>query len=194
MIEARIIRRNIVLIVKRAGELDVKVLKAIRTGLARGLLLAAGAAESKYLHGPRPKNLGVLSGRLSQSVTTNVSATDGGITGRIGSNVAYAAFHEFGFHGTINISAHTRVLENLDEFGADQDMRRTYTDDQGHFVGYRDTRKQASGKFAHAADVVQFVRAHTRNINYEGRPFIRPAVEVSKEDIGNEIAKELQAI
>lgn len=193
---ARIVGKNVVLVVRGLESLPSRILQAASIGLSRGLQIAAGVAQKSYLTGPRPARLGVRSGRLRGAVTSSVETrvSDGGVVGRLSNNVAYAGFHEFGFHGQVNVSAHTRVLENIGEFGDDLDGRRLWKERGGRVIGYRDTRKQASSRMKHFADTVQFVRAHTRNISYDGRPFLRPALVESQPVILRELKRELAGL
>ena len=50
----------------------------------------------KYLSGPRPEKLGVITGRLRSSIKFKVEQSDNVISIRFGSDVPYAAIHEFG--------------------------------------------------------------------------------------------------
>jgi phage gpG-like protein len=49
-----------------------------------------------YLTGPRPGKLGVKSGRLRSSIRFKVKEDDKGLAVQIGTDVPYAAIHEFG--------------------------------------------------------------------------------------------------
>jgi phage gpG-like protein len=65
---------------------------------------------------------------LRNSISSDVeSGPDGRIVG-VGTNVAYGAFHEFGFRGVQNVKAHTRVISQVDRFGAEIDSRRVLRD------------------------------------------------------------------
>ena len=76
---------------------------------------------SRRLAGPRPTYLGVITGNLSSSIAVGrTEKITGGYEVKIGTNVVYAAIHEFGFKGPIDIksfirgtsrvSAHTRKM------------------------------------------------------------------------------------
>lgn len=69
-------------------------------------------------------------GKLAQSINFKVEGND---YAEVGTNLVYAAYHEYGFHGRVQVSQHTRN-------GA-------------------------------------LVRAHGRNVNYPGRPYLRPALD-----------------
>ena len=50
------------------------------------------------------------SGRLSRSIKQRVEEMqDGSVRGLIGTNVDYGIIHEFGFHGAVNVRAHSRM-------------------------------------------------------------------------------------
>ena len=101
-----------------------------------------------------------ITGTLIRSWAAMVPAIreENGWLGGAGSNLEYADYHEFGFHGTVQVRAHERRAA------------RTRT---------------ASGKFRkRAADAgTHSVRAHTRDVNYAGRPYARPALAECKDQI-----------
>jgi hypothetical protein len=158
---------------------DDRVIKALGVGLARALLIAVGIAQVNYLSGPRPGVLDVITGRLRGNVASEVEISGNQVTGRIGDNMPYAAFWEFGFQGTEQVAEHTRVT-SISHFNGSV-----------YVLQHGGTKRQAKRSLKRN-DIVGFsvVRAHTRTINNPGRPFIRPALE--RTDIGGEIAKELQ--
>nr|DAV40984.1 MAG TPA: virion morphogenesis protein [Caudoviricetes sp.] len=95
-----------------------------------------------------------LRGSIHQEVTREGSA----IIGRVGTNVEYAAVHEYGFAGTQTVREHLR------------------------------TQKKAFGRALKTPKKVT-VSAHTRQVNYPVRSFLRSAME----DQGSEIMTELAA-
>lgn len=64
----------------------------------RGVVNMADWSVNNRLTGPRPKFLGVKSGRLRSSISVSRGA-DRSLTFFIGTNVEYARIHEFGFSG-----------------------------------------------------------------------------------------------
>lgn len=70
----------------------------------------------------------------------------------VGTNVRYAAIHQLGFDGNINIGAHTRKVKSRDVFG------------KIDIAGVLKRRKVAKG--------IGFVRAHTRHMTMPARPFL----------------------
>jgi phage gpG-like protein len=184
-----------------AKAVDARVLQAIETGLARGLLIAAGDAQKNFIQdGPRLKGefgpgarLTSRSGALRKSINTKTNRTQNVVRGEIGSVLKYAAIHEFGFHGVMNVRAHVRATGQWTDdpnWGGEQiDTRRQWTDRDGNFLGFRDTRKQAARSQKKGFVTVQFVKAHTRRVDYAGKPYIRPAL--ARTDIVGEINAEL---
>lgn len=70
---------------------------------------------------------------------------DNGWKGGIGSGrTEYAAYHEFGFQGSVQVRAHARCVSQV--YG----------------------RK--------VSNVTAQIRAHSRNVDYKGRPYARPAL------------------
>lgn len=60
---------------------------------------------SEKLSGQVLKN---RTGTLRRSIIERVEETDTAITGIVGTNLVYAAVHEYGFSGTVNVREHTR--------------------------------------------------------------------------------------
>ena len=194
------IKGNAQLVIKKLQAVPASIDKALATGLSRGLLYAASVAQRQFLSGPRPAVLDVRTTRLRNSIATEVEPSGPTIIGRMGSNVSYAAFHEFGFHGLVNVRAHTRIPAfHSVSTGKQIDIRRSLHDDKGNFVGYKESNQGAFYRLGRkmrvqlAFNVVQ-VRAHSRKIDYAGRPYIRPALEASLPTITTEINRELKAV
>jgi phage gpG-like protein len=103
--------------------------------------------KDTYLSGPRPRNLGVVSGRLRSSITKEVTTDGESFTITEGSNVSYAAIHELGFSGSVQVPAHQRVVKKV--FG------RTVPG------GVRN---------------VSWVGAHSMKMNMPARPFLNPGM------------------
>lgn len=93
--------------------------RAIARGMQRGGLLIAGRIQAQRLSGKGPfpaaqKKLGVRTGRLRQSVrATHPQIKGNEVTISIGSNVRYAAAHEFGFSGTVAVKRHEVTMTKL---------------------------------------------------------------------------------
>lgn len=189
MIKATITSQNEQLVIASAKTLDARILQACEIGLARGLLAVVRTAQADYLSGPRPAKLDRVTSRLYGSVTSHVTRNATSVIGRVGSNLKYAAYHEFGFHGTVNVRAHSRVIENLG--GKGQSLAVT----AGRVVsGILQTRKEVARRQKTGVAVVQFVQAHARSVNYAGKPFVRPALKKNEPVIIAEITKELSTL
>lgn len=55
--------------------------------------------------------LKVRTGTLRRSITEKVDEQPDSISGIVGTNVAYAAYHEYGFKGTESVKAHLRTIK-----------------------------------------------------------------------------------
>lgn len=72
--------------------------------LKQGMMIAEGVSQTKYLTGPRPEKLGVVTGLLRSSVKSGAQLGGGsgifaiGIlrAGMAGDSIKYAAIHEYG--------------------------------------------------------------------------------------------------
>lgn len=101
----------------RAQGAPERVLQALRTELDRQNELTIGYAQKNKLSGPRPEKLGVVTSRLRNSLRRNDATISGTtITGAIGSNVKYAAVHEYGFDGDVQVKSFVRHLARRDVF------------------------------------------------------------------------------
>lgn len=190
---------NYPVIVAKLRQLAPALRGPVERGLMRGLEQVSRTSQNRYLSGPRPQRLGVVTTRLRQSIAIKTRDDGTNIVGRVGSNVAYAAFHEFGFKGSVPVAAHTRVtsVSNVRGIirGAELRMLRGPIQDQaGNVVGYKRSLKSALGKSKVRSVGIAFVKAHTRRMDYAGRPFIRPALERERDLIVREIERGLTGI
>jgi len=170
--------------------LDQRILEATAQGLQAGLLLVAGIAQREFLSGPRPARLGVVSGRLAGSLSPEVQVSANSVTGRITSSAPYAAFHEFGFHGTEQVRAYDRATHVFNARGRQIEPRRAYRDTKGQRQGWKETKLHAAQRRSRTA-TIGHVRAHQRRVNYDGRPFLMPAMEKGAPMVMEEIKKRI---
>lgn len=191
---------NLNLVIRNLNTADPRILLAARIGLRRGLEYVATDSKKNYFRPSRaagnPRRLVSLSGRLRQSIGTALISNGNTITGQIGTNVSYGAYHEFGFHGTQQVRAHTRIV-GIFRKGKQVDQRRRYTR-KGEVLGLRDTYAQALARTRISAlqgitVIRQQVAAHTRRVDYYGRPFVRPALLQGRPMILEEIQKAIKA-
>jgi phage gpG-like protein len=187
------------LVIKSVGELPNKILLAASIGMQRGLLFAVGVAQREFMSGPRPERLAAVSGRLRASLGAETKLSGNSVIGRAGATVPYAAYHEFGFRGSMQVRAHTRVRRAFDpETGETVEVRRAIIHREQGFLGWRESkgraiqRLQAKGVSV-GAQTVQ-VRAHSRRVNYAGRPYLRPALEQTMPQIVEEINQEIATV
>ena len=202
MIKATVTAQNEQVVIKSAETLDDRILQALGTGLARGLLITVGVVQREFIQdGPRIKGefgpgarLHSVTGRLRTGTWSKVSRRGQQVVGNIGNNVKYAAFHEFGFHGVQNVRAQSRVIDQVNGAGRQIDTRRAIRSDKGELLGFKESRK-ASTKFQKTGVVlVQYVKAHQRKVNYQGKPFVRPALLQQTPVIKGELQKELATV
>ena len=193
---------NISVAVKGLGNLNAAMLPAAAKGLAVGLEHARGVAMRRFLSGPRPEVLDVVTTRLRGSISTAVRIEGGQVRGTIGSNVTYAPFHEFGFKGSVKVKEHTRAVDHLDrveKIKTDKKGRRSsqlyrFAKD-GSVVGYKTTLAKLAAARGQMMEVgYQAIGEHQRTVNYAGKPFIRPAVLASTNVIAFEVRKQLALI
>jgi phage gpG-like protein len=127
-----------------------RALQAMAKELDRQNELTIGYAQQNRLSGPRPGTLGVRTGRLRGSIRrTNATISGDAITGAIGTNVAYAAVHEYGFDGQVQVRSFTRKVRSRDVR-----VKRKIT-----------------------AKGIGFVRGFTRHMRMPARPYIMPSIE-----------------
>lgn len=75
--------------------------------ITRGSLTVQARVKEQKLTG---QVLSVRTGTLRRSINRRIEAGPDGIFATVGTNVRYAAIHEYGFNGTSNVKAHTRKI------------------------------------------------------------------------------------
>lgn len=175
--------------------LENRFFQGAERALQYGLVHAVGISMKEYLSGPRPTRLDVRSTRLRNSITHRVDRTAEGLDGRIGTNVTYARIHEMGFRGTVNVRAHTRIVEQQNAKGESFDGRESYRDANSQFIGFKSgSRRRSARQQKDGIVLVQFVRAHQRKLNYAGKPFLAPALEQATPILMDRLAAEISDI
>lgn len=102
-----------------SGLKPAALVRAVTLGMRRGTLLIASAVQSQRLTGqgpfaPSQQRLGVVTGRLRRAVRATAPVVNGDqVMTSIGANVSYAAAHEFGFRGIVNVRAHEVTMTKL---------------------------------------------------------------------------------
>ena len=119
---------------------------AVADGLARALARASldlqADAQGKLSRGV----LQSRTGALRASILATVSASTGRASAEIGSDLPYAAFHEYGFQGIETVSAHLRTI------------------------------KQAFGRPLRSGSERIAVGAYDRKVDYPAHSFLRSAL------------------
>jgi phage gpG-like protein len=72
------------------------LLRIIQPVMKENMFIAERDSKINYLSGPRPHILGVISGRLRNSIKTRTRRHGNVLEGSIGTNVKYGPIHEFG--------------------------------------------------------------------------------------------------
>ncbi len=93
---------------KKLGSLAGDVRKEVKDSLVRLSLKLVAKIKAEKLSG-RP--LKVRTGTLRRSISYRLSDTGTSMTSYIGTNVDYAAAHEFGFNGTVTVREHVRQVK-----------------------------------------------------------------------------------
>ena len=194
---------NLPMILATLNSLPARFRAGLRRAMSRGLQITSGVAQRDYMSGPRPSRLAVVTGRLRSSIATTVDATESDrLIGRIGTIIPYGSFHEFGFQGEELVGAHFRVTSEqgvkrgrlgLWSVGAVDSRRAIRERGTGRIVGYKESRLVASQRRLTLAQG-GWVRAHTRKLNYPGRPYLLPAIETTKDQYGPIAIEELTTI
>ena len=85
------------------------VLKALQHDVSRLALTLLTKVKAEKLSGQVLKNqTGNLRASINQRVETFGRSA---VVGSVGTNMSYAAAHEFGFHGPVNVKAHLRMVK-----------------------------------------------------------------------------------
>lgn len=78
---------------------------SMRTAVQRLSIIVQSAVKADKLTG---QALHVRTGTLRRSINRVVTETERGVYATVGTNVKYAAIHEYGFNGDQTVRAHTR--------------------------------------------------------------------------------------
>jgi phage gpG-like protein len=160
------------------------LMPAMRRGIVEGAELAAGRIQQQRLTGAGPfpvedHALGVVSGRLRQSVRVAAGNIEGNmVTASIGSNVRYAAVHEFGYEGEVRVKPFFRKYRGRDRHAEVQRVS------QKTGRRYKTKIKTASG--------VSQVKAHTRHMKIPARSPFGYGLADSEQLIVNAVTSQLE--
>jgi phage gpG-like protein len=132
--------------------------------------------KSEKLSGQVLKN---RTGHLRASITAQTTPTDAGVTTEVGifqgPTLVYGRVHEFGFTGTVNVREHVRQSAR----GARAALRKA-------------ARKAPNDPYLAAAPSARHtVRAHTRQVDFPARSFLRTAFAEFSDTIVTVIAADV---
>ena len=171
-------------LIKGLEEFPDKIVLALKRGIDKALPEVASQIQAQRLTGQGPfpveeHMLGVRSGQLRQSVWFAEGVIqDNTVTASLGSPVRYAAVHEFGFEGDVQVRPFFRKNRRADQYGKiERVSRRTGR-------RYKSTVKTASG--------IAPVTSHTRHMRIPARAPFGYGVADSDQLIINAVTSELQ--
>jgi len=126
---------------------------AVKSGMNQSINLLQGWIQRERLSGPRPAYLGVITDRLRSSISASKAEKVGdAYIAKVGTNVEYAAVHEFGYDEDVQVRQHARRTGTF--------RRETGTNRIGRKIG----------------STIAFFGG-TRHMRIPARPFMRPAFE-----------------
>ncbi len=106
--------------------------------------------------------LHVRTNTLRSSISPRTTSTSTSVVGTVGTKVKYARYHEYGLHKIVHVKAF---------------LRRTAWQANPRSGNYgKQMTLRSAGKSKTSLVSSGMVRAHDRNVNYGGHPFMRPAL------------------
>lgn len=106
MISSRVI--GVDAVAKKLAALPDHIKDEVKRSLVGVCLKLVAKIKSEKLSG---QVLNVKTGTLRRSISYQVVDNANELTAQVGSNVAYAAAHEYGFHGTVSVREHLREIK-----------------------------------------------------------------------------------
>ena len=131
----------------------------LRTTIVRLAIQVQGAVKETKLTG---QVLHVRTGTLRRSINQKVEDQGDSIVATVGTNVAYAHVHEYGFHGEVGVRAHVR------RSARQMALARYRTNKFGERIEVLGSYRKAGGGPGEIE-----VRAHTRMMDMPERSFLR---------------------
>lgn len=164
---------------------EERVRRRLREAVARQATRLQRKVKEDYLRGPRPEKLGRVTGNLSRSVNIATESRADYEGAAVGTNVIYGRIHELGFHGTMKVRAHTRKDGKVVAQGVKFSKPRLRKDGTLSTPATRRLKRQDV-----RGDVA--VKAHERDVDYPGKPFLKPSLEELKPSIRTELIASLE--
>ena len=125
--------------------------------------------------------LNVRTNDLRSSIHQEVTASGGKISGIVGTNVEYAAAHEYGMDDAVEVKAHMRRTK-AEKIYFTRGKRKGLENELAMLKAQRKKKTSVS------------VRAHIRKVNFPERSFLRSAMADMAGDIKIELVEEMGAI
>lgn len=120
--------------------------------------------------------LHVRTGTLRRSINQRVESSGSQIVATVGTNVEYAAIHEYGFHGQVTVREHLRRSR------AQMGLARFRMNKLGERIEVKGSYAKAGGGNGEV-----YVRSHTREVDLPERSFLRSALREMQPKIIQEI-------
>lgn len=95
-------------VIARLKELPQKTQQSLTRAITKLAIELQSKVKQDKLSGQVLKR---RTGTLSRSINREITETANAVTGQVGTNVEYAAYHEYGFHGTQQIKEHLRTIK-----------------------------------------------------------------------------------
>ncbi len=143
-----------------------RMVAAIASALDLQNQLSVGIIDRERLSQRGPTTLGVVTNRLRGSIRASKAVANGtAITSAIGSNVVYAAVHEYGIDAMVTVREHTRKNPHAGKPGS---AAVVTLDRKGHII-----RRAARPP----APATVTIRAHQMHMKLPARAYIRGVLE-----------------
>lgn len=149
------------------------MLRVVKRAMDRAVQATHGHITKERLTGQGPfpvaqRRLGVVTNRLRGSLRWTRAVISGDtVTAAIGSNVKYAAAHEFGFNGSVQVKAHQRRSARIDGQRATLAMAA---------AADRKNRRGRKNQLA-VSRSTSTVKAHARKMRIPERRPVRTGIE-----------------
>lgn len=91
----------------RLRQIPEKIQAALEKSMTRGMIELSRYVKEEKLSGQVLKN---RTGTLRRKINYRVTAGPSEVVGSVGTKLAYAAAHEYGFDGTVQVRAHERQM------------------------------------------------------------------------------------
>ena len=154
--------------------------------------LGRNTAKLKYLSGPRPERLGVITGRLRNSIAAPppIRSSRGDVVGYVGTNVVYARIHEFGGEIKPKNAQWLTIPVNPTIKGRARDYQDTYIAPlkSGGFAIFQAERSGTTQTGQHPIFWL------ARKVKIPARPFLHPALLDSRPAIQVLFSQQIQMI